>query len=229
MGSAMTRMTATQTDELWAAIDDQRTRTADLLDDLSPEEWLQPSLCERWTVRHVVAHLTLQRQSVGDVLAFTMSHPRLLTCTSLNKVIETTASIQAETLTYDELVQAIRDQIGSRRHNAFVTARETLTDILVHSQDIAIPLGRRLDMDPVASAIGATRRWDTRGTWMSTVFRLPSFDGYRFAATDIDWTRGEGGVVTGPIGSILLLLTGRRVALEHLHGEGADRLRAAFT
>jgi hypothetical protein len=42
-------------DEVWAAIDLQRRRTADLLEQLSDEEWRQPSLCRGWTVRDVAA------------------------------------------------------------------------------------------------------------------------------------------------------------------------------
>ena len=46
--------------EVWAAIDDQRRALVLLLDDLSEQEWRQPSLCEGWTVRQVAAHLALQ-------------------------------------------------------------------------------------------------------------------------------------------------------------------------
>lgn len=53
------------------------------------------------------------------------------------------------------------------------------------------------------------------------------FDGYRLTATDTDWARGDGPEVAGPIGALLLLLTGRRVALEQLTGEGANALRTA--
>ena len=119
--------------------------------------------------------------------------------------------------------------IGSRRHNVFVTPLETLTDILVHSQDVAIPLGLDLPMRPTASALAATRRWDTRGTWLSMVFRRLPLEGYRLTATDTDWTRGQGPEVAGPIGALLLLLTGRDAALEHLTGEGADALRSVVS
>jgi hypothetical protein len=63
--------------------------------------------------------------------------------------------------------------IGSRRHNAFVTPLETLTDI--------------------------------------------------------SWTRGQGPEVAGPIGALLLLLTGRDAAVEQLTGEGADDLRSGVS
>jgi hypothetical protein len=106
---------------------------------------------------------------------------------------------------------------------------ETLTDILVHSQDIAMPLGLDLAMEPAPSALAATRRWDTRGTWLATVNRRLPLEGYRLVATDVDWSRGDGPEVTGPVGALLLLLTGRTAALERLTGAGAQALRSART
>ena len=55
----MATLTATEADALWAGIDDQRSRTAALLEGLAPEQWDHPSLCDGWTVRHVAAHLTM--------------------------------------------------------------------------------------------------------------------------------------------------------------------------
>jgi uncharacterized protein (TIGR03083 family) len=48
-------------DAVWAAIDSQRLRTADLLEGLSEEQWRHPSLCDGWTVRDVAAHLSPRR------------------------------------------------------------------------------------------------------------------------------------------------------------------------
>ncbi|MGW5240189.1 maleylpyruvate isomerase family mycothiol-dependent enzyme [Monashia sp. NPDC004114] len=217
----------TQLDEpaVWAAIDDQRRRTADLLETLTPQQWQHPSLCEGWTIRHVAAHLTLQQMRVRDVAAFTARHPRLLRSVTLNRTIHDSAVIRSQ-MPSDEIVGRIRAMIGSRRHNAFVTHRETLTDILVHGQDIAIPLGADLEMLTPATAVAASRAWDTRRTWMASVFRKLPLDGYRLTATDAEWARGTGPEVSGPVGALLLLLTGRAVALEQLDGPGADRLRA---
>lgn len=74
----MTTMTPAEADAVWGGIDDQRTRTADLLEQLTAEQWEHPSLCRGWTVRHVAAHLTLQQQGVRDVAAFVPDHPRML-------------------------------------------------------------------------------------------------------------------------------------------------------
>jgi uncharacterized protein (TIGR03083 family) len=217
----MTTMTPAQADALWDAIDDQRTRTTDLLERLSMEQWDHPSLCQGWTVRHVAAHLTLQQQRVRDVAAFVARNPRMLRNPTLNATIHHSAVLQAQVLTNQEIITRIKAMIGSRRHNAFVTPLETLTDILVHSQDIAIPLGLDLTMWPTASTLAATRQWDTRGTWLTTVFRPLPLDRYHLNATDTDWTRGQGSEVAGPIGALLLLLTGRTAtALPHLSGSG---------
>ena len=222
----MTKMTAAEADALWAAIDDQRARTADLLEHLTDEQWRNASLCQGWTVREVAAHLTLQQQRIRDVAAFVARNPRMLRSVTLNAVIHDSAVVQSR-LPTDEIIGRIRAMIGSRRHNAFVTPLETLTDILVHSQDIAVPLDLELEMPASPSALAATRRWDTRAGRLATVFRTLPLEGYRLTATDADWTRGQGPEVAGPIGALLLLLTGRSAALSHLTGEGADALRAA--
>jgi hypothetical protein len=52
--------------------------------------------------------------------------------------------------------------LGSRRHNIGVTPLETLIDILVHGQDIAIPLDRGLGMPPAIAAVAATRALSMR-------------------------------------------------------------------
>jgi uncharacterized protein (TIGR03083 family) len=211
-------------DLIWSEIDEQRRRTVAMLESLTPRQWDHPSLCDGWTVRHVAAHLTLQRQHVGDVLRVLVEHPRLLRGLGLNRMIHDSAVLQAA-LPTDEIIARIRAGIGSRRHNSFVTPRETLTDSLVHAQDIAVPLGIGLETRPVAAVIAADRIWATRDTWLGTVNRRLPIDGYRLVATDADWSVGAGPEVTGPIMALLLLLTGRPVALADLDGDGAAQLK----
>ncbi|KRF23773.1 maleylpyruvate isomerase family mycothiol-dependent enzyme [Phycicoccus sp. Soil803] len=221
----MGTLTATEADALWAGIDEQRARTAALLEGLTAEQWEHPSLCDGWTVRHVAAHLTMQQQRVRDALGFIVRHPRILQSMPLNTFIHDAGVVQAQALSTEQIITGIKAGIGSRRHNPGLTPLETLTDILVHSQDIAIPLGADLPMQPSLSALAAARRWDTRDTWLAKVNRRLPWATCRLNATDVDWTRGEGPAVSGPIGAILLLITGRPVALDQLTGDGADALR----
>ncbi len=196
-------------DDVWRAIDAQRIALAEILDDLSEQEWRHPSLCEGWTVRDVAAHLTMQQIGFGDLLRQT---PLVVAARgNPNRVIHDAACRRAEQPT-DALVAQIRGTVGSRRHNIGVTCRETLIDILVHSQDIVIPLGLRLDLPPDAAAAAATRIW-SRGWPFYPRRRLR---GYRLSATDISWTVGAGEEVSGPIASMLLLVTGRLTGVDQV-------------
>ena len=216
-------------DLIWSEIDEQRTRTVAMLERLTDEQWDHPSLCEGWTVRHVAAHLTLQRQHLGDVARLVAAHPSLLAAATLNRVIHRSAVLEAATSSTDEIIGRIRAGIGSRRHNSFVTPRETLTDSLVHAQDIAVPLGIDLEMRTAAALVAADRIWATRGTWLGSVNRRLPLDGPRLVATDASWSAGSGPEVTGPLSALVLLLTGRPAALDRLHGPGAEALRASLS
>ena len=191
-------------DELWSAIDTQRLRTIDLLDGLAPGEWDRPSLCDGWTVREVAAHLTLQQMTLGRALLAALRHPG-----GLNHVINASARDRA-TLPTDRIIAEIRGTIGSRRHNVGVTPQETLIDIVVHGQDMAVPLGRTVEVAPGVAATAAARVWASRkDRRKSAVFRRLPYDGHRLVATDTDWSAGEGPEIRGPALALLLLLTGR--------------------
>src|SRR5687768_5589126 len=103
----MATMTGAEADAVWAAIDDQRGRTADLLEQLTEEQWRHPSLCQGWTVRHVAAHLTLQQQLVRDVAAFVARNPSMLRSVTLNATIHDSAVVQSR-LPTDEIICRIR-------------------------------------------------------------------------------------------------------------------------
>jgi uncharacterized protein (TIGR03083 family) len=205
--------------EVWSAIDAHRLTVADMLDTLSEEEWHTPSLCPGWTVRDVAAHLTLQQLSLGRIFREIVHAPRLLVAGGMNAITLELAKLHATKPT-GEIVAGIRATIGSRRHNFGVTPLETLIDILVHSQDIAIPLNRHLAIPPDAAAMAATRAWRLR-----FLFRTrKKLRGFRLVATDITWSAGTGTEVTGPITALLLVVTGRHTALKRLSGPGAVAL-----
>ena len=206
-------------EQAWQAIDDQRLALTDVLARLSDDEWQLPSLCDGWTVRDVTAHLTMQQVGPGALL---MQIPAMIKARgNLDRLIHDAARRRAA-LPTTQLIAEIRGMVGSRRHNVGVTYRETLTDILVHSQDITAPLGRRLAMPVDAAALAASRIWS-----MDRMFHAAKrLTGYRLTATDTNWTVGEGAEVNGPVGSILLLLTGRPIDLPLLSGPGVGSLSA---
>jgi len=208
-------------DQIWQAVDRQRAALCDLLADLGDEEWRRPSLCAGWTVRDVAAHLTLQQLGPGAVLAQLLRWQG-----STDRTTAHVARLRAAALTPEQLIAEIRATIGSRRHIFGVTYRETLCDILVHSQDIAIPLGRPLGMPADAAAVAAGRVLAMR--WPPPLPSVKKVAGFRLIATDTSWSAGAGPVVRGPMAALLLICCGRAAALPQLSGDGAAALAARF-
>jgi uncharacterized protein (TIGR03083 family) len=203
--------------DVWAAIDGQRRALADLLEDLSEKEWVQSSLCEGWTVRQVAAHLALQNTTWSAMPRAVLN---LVRHGGMNGAIHAMACRHAE-LPVDAIIGEIRDRIGVWRPLPTVTFRETAIDYMVHGQDIAIPLGRALPMRPGLAVIAADRVWASRRMFHAS----KKLAGYRLVADDAPWAAGQGQEVCGPIGALLLLLTGRPAALPQLSGPGAVGLR----
>ena len=204
-------------DELWTTIDAERTSLADLLAELTPEEWEQPSWCAGWRVRDVAAHLTLAQATLAVAL------PALLRARgSFDRMVHDSAVARA-TAPPEELVGAIRAMVGSRRRAPVVTEVEPLLDVLVHGQDVARPLGRDRPVPPAAAAVAATRAW--RMGWPFWARRR--LRGTSLVATDSDWRVGSGLPVCGTTGDLLLLVTGRRQVVTQLTGPGVPCLTSA--
>jgi uncharacterized protein (TIGR03083 family) len=203
---------------VWRDVDDQRRRLVELLEDLSESEWRQQSLCDGWTVRQVAAHVALQNTSWSAMPRAALA---VIRHRGMNGAIHAEACRHA-LLPTEQIIGEIRDRVGIWRPLPTVTYREAAIDYLVHTQDIAVPLRRSIPM-PVATAVVATDRVWSSGRMFHTRRR---FSGYRFVATDADWSAGQGALVTGPISGLLLLLTGRPAGLAMLSGPGAQALHA---
>ena len=209
-------------DQAWQVIRAERLRVADLLDSLAVSDWDQPSLCAGWTVRDVAAHLTLQqigaRAAVGMMVAYRGNTDR---------AIADRARQRARAWPIANIIAEIRGTAGLPRHNFGVTYAETLIDVLVHAQDIAIPLGRDHPMPPEAAAAAATRIWTMR--WPPPFPARRAMEQFRVTATDVAWSAGQGPLVRAPIRSILLVSAGRLAALPDMSGDGAAQMTAALT
>ncbi|RZS36904.1 uncharacterized protein (TIGR03083 family) [Herbihabitans rhizosphaerae] len=203
-------------DTAWQVITQERLSLADLLDTLTAEEWETPSLCAGWRVRDVAAHVALAPRPPGP---WTMIVEGVRARGSFHRLNHDIAVRHAHQPT-ERIVEELREHAASRRLPPVTNYRNILFDVLVHGQDIAIPLGRERAMSPEAARAGADRVW-TMGWPFWAKRRLR---GVRLVATDVDWTAGEGAEVRGPIDALLLLITGRSAALPHLTGAGVPGL-----
>jgi uncharacterized protein (TIGR03083 family) len=199
-------------------IDEERSRLADLLEELIEPEWRTPSLCAGWTVREVAAHLTLAHMGMRELL------PALVRARgSFDRTVRDTAIRQAR-LPVAEYPRRLRAMVGSRRTAPFITELEPLTDILCHAQDITRPLGRPYPMPVDAAVASADRIWCTSFPfWARRRLR-----GFELVATDAPWRAGDGVRVQGPIAALLLLVSGRPAALTGLTGPGVPDLPRTF-
>lgn len=186
-------------DEVWGHIDRERAYLADLLESLPEEDWRRPSLCDGWTIRDVGAHVSMAEARVRDVL-----WPAIRSGFSYNGMVRRAAL--GNRASHGEIVATIRGFAATHRLAPFITELEPLLDVMVHVQDVCVPLGIERDIPVDVAAVTATRLLSLRGPMR--LWRAPR--GVRLVATDTDWTYGDGPVVEARMQSILLGLTGRQ-------------------
>jgi uncharacterized protein (TIGR03083 family) len=188
---------------VWRVIDRQRLTVAELLAQLSEDEWRRSSLCTGWTVRDVAGHLAWQQLTSLPAVLVDAVRAR----GNMDRAIHDGSCRWAARPT-GQLIEEIRSLVGRRRHPPRLTYLEVLIDILVHGMDIAVPLGRPLEIPTEAAAVAADRIW-YEDRYFGACTR---WAGYRLAATDTSWSVGQGSPIEGPMDALLLLLTGRNQA-----------------
>jgi len=208
-------------DESWQLIEEHRLAITDLLETLTQEQWERASLCSGWRVRDVAAHLAMGtpappiRRVIREAVRARGNFDRLNHDMAVQHAQRPTSLIITE----------LRHNAGSRELPVVTNYRNIVFDVLVHGQDIAIPLGATLQFSTAAGSVAAENLWQLRWPW-STQRR---FRGLSFSATDTDWTAGAGPTVRGPIRSLLLALAGRPAVLPELTGDGLAELSSRIT
>jgi uncharacterized protein (TIGR03083 family) len=205
-------------EEYWAAVRTIRLRIADFLAGLTPAEWDAASLCDGWRIRDVAGHLALVPTiTTWELLA---AAPRgRFNMHRMNTVL----SVRHGSVEPARIVAKLRANADARRTARVLDTRDSLFDAIVHSQDMAVPLGREFPVPAEDCRAGLDRVWS-----MGWPFRARRrFAGLTLTATDSAWTVGTGPEVSGPSLALLLLLTGRTaVAAQTLRGPGVAALRA---
>jgi uncharacterized protein (TIGR03083 family) len=190
----------------------ERSDLSAFLATLTPEEWQAPSLCAKWTVKDVVAHVISYDELSPLGLAKRFARGLRVRANAVGVAEYTTKST-------DELRTILNDHLRPTGLTAGFGGMIGLVDGTIHHQDIRRALGkprtvpphrliRILPLVPSNPRLGAGRR----------------IRGLRLRATDVDWEHGSGPEVIGSGEALLLAMTGRRQAAEELTGPGVPTL-----
>ena len=185
------------TDQSWVAA--TYKGLADLLTATSVDTWDAPSLCEKWLVRHVIAHVTMPARLTPEQFGAEMAMAGGDFTTLSNTVAMRDASLPV-----DDLL----DQLRSPRLHAWQPpgggAAGALSHAVIHSLDVTVAL----DRPPVAPAEAATAVLEqltaSGGSWFGV-----DLAEVRLEATDTEWSWGRGQLIRADSGCLVALLSGR--------------------
>ncbi|GAB7191184.1 maleylpyruvate isomerase family mycothiol-dependent enzyme [Kineococcus sp. NUM-3379] len=201
---------------LWAAAHAERAALAEDLAGLDEARWAQPSLCGRWTVEEVVAHLTAGAVTgrlrwlasvLGARFDFDLHNQR--------RLAEHRGATPAETL--ERFRRVIPSSTGPSRDTA-----AWLGEVVVHAQDVRRPLG--IDRTPPVAAVTEVARFFARRDF--TVASRTAVRGLRLEATDGPFAVGAGPLVSGTTLALTMAMAGRGAWCDDLTGPGVPALRA---
>jgi uncharacterized protein (TIGR03083 family) len=195
----------------------ERAELSSFLATLTPEQWASQSLCTRWSVKDVVAHIISYEELGWRGLAKRFVKGRVVNANQVG--VDEFAHLSPH-----ELIDYLNHHLDPSGLTAGFGGMIGFVDGTVHHQDIrralnqprSIPgerLVRVLGLIPGNPRLGAGRR----------------IRGLRLRATDVDWTHGSGAEVTGPGEALMMAMTGRPAALADLSGPGRPTLAARIT
>ncbi len=202
----------------WIAQD--RRRIADLLDGLDEAQLQQPSLCGVWTVAECAAHLTAGMNASWRKFGMEMLKARGNFDKANIAITDWLAARGAE-----QTISDLRDQAEHRFTPPGAGPEAPLCDLMVHSEEIFRPLGISQTYDPERVRVVLDQLLDPK---FRKAMNGPSVEGVTLEADDVDWSCGSGPAVTGPGHSLVLVLAGRKWALEDLSGPGLSQLGDQF-
>lgn len=200
---------------VWDLVHAERDALIADLEQLPSASWEQGSLCEGWTVHDVVAHLVDSALTTRLGFAAALVRARF----DFHRLNENGLRRRRGATPQETLEGLRRAARSTATPPAPLDSR--LVEEVVHGEDIRRPLGLSRDypQEAVERAIRSQASTPTAlGGGKDLVAQV------RLESTDADFAIGEGPAVTGPSLSLLLVLSGRRAALDDLGGPGLDRL-----
>ncbi len=199
----------------WPFIRAERAALATDLESLDDAGWATASLCSGWSVRDVLAHMTATaRMTPPKFFAKFAASGFRFDAMVAKDVARERAGTPAEGLAeFRALVDATNHPPGP--------VEAMLGEAVIHSEDIRRPLGIKRDY-PIGAVVRVADFFKASNLLIGAKNRI---DDLTLKANDTEWSTGSGPEVTGPILSLVMAMTGRKVALDDLSGDGLETLR----
>lgn len=202
---------------MWPSTLEARRSLISTFENLEGDQWEVESLCDGWTVREVLAHLVLAarppgRRYVSAVLKargnFDAANHRL--------------AIEDGRRPPAELLSQYRQVADHRFAPPGWPAAAPLSDIVLHSLDVRIPLEVEQQVPPnhYEPVLGLLFRRVGRS------FTSPGRPQVRWVADDHGWSHGDGPEVRGTMENLALTAAGRSARVGQLEGDGVEALEA---
>ena len=163
------------------------------------DPWTRPSLCEGWTVAHLVAHVTMPARLTPEQWGAEMA-----AAGGDFGVLSNAVAARDSALPRAELL----DQLRSPELHAWQPpgggAAGALSHAVIHSLDVTVALDvpTVAPQEAVVAVLEAVTA--TGGSWFGV-----DLSGVLLEATDADWSWGSGEPLRAPLGDLVSLVSGR--------------------
>jgi uncharacterized protein (TIGR03083 family) len=201
---------------VWPTIHSERKALAADLDGISAKAWDTPSLCDGWSVRDVVAHMTAATKLsapkffgalIGSGFSFERVQAKGIAANRGASPDETLANFKAQLDSTGRPPGPVETMLG---------------ETIIHPEDIRRVL-RIQHTYPAESLVQVADFLKKSNLIIGTKRRIA---GLGLEATDADWRHGDGPTVRGPMLDLVMAMTGRKAALANLTGDGVDTLKS---
>jgi uncharacterized protein (TIGR03083 family) len=172
---------------------------AELLAAAPAETWDAPSLCEKWQVRHVVAHVTMPARLTPEQFGAEMA-----AAGGNFGVLSDTVAARDGALPPAELLAALRTPVLHAWQPPGGGAAGALSHAVIHSLDVTVALDRPAVAPTEAVVAVLDQITAAHGAWFGV-----DLTGVRLEAADLDWSWGDGDVVRADSGALVALVSGR--------------------
>jgi uncharacterized protein (TIGR03083 family) len=199
-----------KSDETWRYIHAERVEMVETLTGLSAEQWATPSLCTGWSVQDATGHILAAAEQTPVNF-----YKELISAGFKFDVFTDRAAKRLGQIGPDELVRRLQSRTTTTNHPP-APVMAMLGEIIVHGEDVRRPLGLQ-HRAPEAALIAVADNYKKSNLLIGAKRRIA---GLKLRATDSDWVHGDGPEVSGPMISLIMVMTGRSGVDNDLTGEG---------